>query len=96
MKTSPKTWAKLARAAGSPLATHGVDVTDTLAQGVESLKAHAAYLAGLATGVWSATEELTKLWRAERRFEPMMNSDECEARRTQWRRAVDRSRLWAE
>jgi LmbE family N-acetylglucosaminyl deacetylase len=32
---------------GSPLATHAVDVTDTLARGVESLKAHAAYLAGL-------------------------------------------------
>ncbi len=34
-------------AAGSPLATHGVDVTETLAKGVESLKAHAVYLGGL-------------------------------------------------
>ena len=34
-------------AAGSPDATHGVDVTDSLAKGVESLKAHAVYLAGL-------------------------------------------------
>lgn len=34
-------------ASGSPTATHGVDVTDTLAKGVESLKAHSAYLAGL-------------------------------------------------
>jgi LmbE family N-acetylglucosaminyl deacetylase len=34
-------------AAGSPLATHGVDVTDSLVKGVESLKAHAAYLSGL-------------------------------------------------
>jgi LmbE family N-acetylglucosaminyl deacetylase len=34
-------------AAGSPLATHGVDVTDHLAAGIESLKAHEAYLAGL-------------------------------------------------
>jgi LmbE family N-acetylglucosaminyl deacetylase len=34
-------------AAGSPEATHGVDTTDTLAKGVESLKAHAAYLSGL-------------------------------------------------
>ncbi len=34
-------------AAGSPDATHGVDVTDSLAKGVESLKAHAEYLGGL-------------------------------------------------
>ncbi len=34
-------------AAGSPDATHGVDVTDSLAKGVESLKAHALYLGGL-------------------------------------------------
>ena len=34
-------------AAGSPLATHGVDVTDSLARGVESLRAHEAYLRGL-------------------------------------------------
>jgi LmbE family N-acetylglucosaminyl deacetylase len=38
---------KAVLAAGSPLATHGVDTTDTLAKGVESLKAHAAYLNGL-------------------------------------------------
>jgi LmbE family N-acetylglucosaminyl deacetylase len=34
-------------AAGSPLSTHGVDVTDHLAAGVASLRAHEAYLAGL-------------------------------------------------
>lgn len=33
--------------AASPEATHGVDVTDHLAKGVESLKAHDAYLRGL-------------------------------------------------
>jgi LmbE family N-acetylglucosaminyl deacetylase len=38
---------KAVLAAGSPQATHGVDVTDTLAKGVESLKAHDAYLSGL-------------------------------------------------
>ena len=38
---------KAVLAAGSPLATHGVDVTDTLDKGIESLKAHEAYLSGL-------------------------------------------------
>ncbi|HET6626851.1 MAG TPA: PIG-L deacetylase family protein [Nocardioidaceae bacterium] len=34
-------------AAGSPYATHGVDITDTFAAGVESLTAHRAYISGL-------------------------------------------------
>jgi LmbE family N-acetylglucosaminyl deacetylase len=38
---------KAVLAAASPLSTHGVDVTDFLAAGVESLKAHDAYLKGL-------------------------------------------------
>ena len=38
---------KAVLAAGSPLATHGVDITETLIKGIESLKAHDAYLSGL-------------------------------------------------
>ena len=40
-------------------------VTETTALG-------AAYLAGLTAGVFQSTEELSALWRAERRFEPTM------------------------
>jgi LmbE family N-acetylglucosaminyl deacetylase len=42
---------------GSPDAGHGVDVTDTFAAGIASLKAHAAYLAGLGGGPMSEPEE---------------------------------------
>jgi hypothetical protein len=42
---------------GSPDAGHGVDVTDTFAKGIASLKAHAAYLAGLGGGPMSDPEE---------------------------------------
>ena len=34
-------------AAGSPEARHGVDTTETFEAGVESLKAHQAYIDGL-------------------------------------------------
>ncbi|HEU5109749.1 MAG TPA: PIG-L family deacetylase, partial [Micromonosporaceae bacterium] len=34
-------------AGNSPLAGHGLDVTETFAAGVRSLRAHRAYLAGL-------------------------------------------------
>lgn len=43
-------------AAGSPLAKHAVDTTDTFEVGVASLRAHGAYLEGL-TGVMSEPED---------------------------------------
>jgi len=63
-------------------------VTETTALG-------AAYLAGLATGFWTGTDEIAALWRAERRFEPAMHGDQRDARVDEWRRAVERSRRWA-
>jgi glycerol kinase len=63
------------------------EVTETTALG-------AAYLAGLATGVWSGLPELAALWRAERRFEPAMADDHRAALLGQWRRAVERARHW--
>ncbi len=42
---------------GSPGASHGVDVSDTFDRGIASLKAHAAYLAGLGGGPMSEPEE---------------------------------------
>ena len=43
---------------GSPLATHAVDITDTFDAGVESLKAHAAYIEGLGWENFDAREFL--------------------------------------
>ena len=51
-------------AAGSPAATHGVDTTDTFAAGVESLKAHAAYIDGLGWENWDPAEFLEGFARA--------------------------------
>lgn len=45
-------------AAGSPLARHGVDVTDTFDRGVASLRAHDAYLRGLGPDYPDAEEFL--------------------------------------
>jgi glycerol kinase len=63
-------------------------VTETTALG-------AAYLAGLATGFWSSTEEIATRWRVERRFEPAMPRDIAAARMHEWSRAVERSLGWA-
>ncbi len=55
----------------------------------------AAYLAGLAEGVWSSLDELAGLWRADRVFEPSPDRTRADADHARWRRAVERSRDWA-
>jgi glycerol kinase len=54
----------------------------------------AAYLAGLAEGVWSSPGDIAANWRLDARFEPR---DEPAAadRHAAWARAVERSRGWA-
>ncbi len=71
-------------------------VTETTALG-------AAYLAGLAEGVWGSLDDLTRNWHADARVEPSAGNGgsrsaeaaALRARRSDWLRAVDRSRSWA-
>jgi glycerol kinase len=56
----------------------------------------AAYLAGLAVGFWSGTEDLRAKRKGDNRFEPTMNAGEAAERRKRWKRAVERSRGWVE
>jgi glycerol kinase len=57
----------------------------------------AAFLAGLGTGVWSSTDELTATWRLDRRFEPSAEgSQERDVAYRRWRAAVERSKGWAD
>src|SRR5690606_31618866 len=50
--------------AGSPAARHGVDVTDTFERGLESLRAHEAYLRGLSSGDFDPGEFLESFARS--------------------------------
>jgi glycerol kinase len=63
-------------------------VTETTALG-------AAYLAGLATGVWKRREEIAGHWQVDRRVEPQMPADQAQAIRARWTDAVRRSQDWA-
>ena len=62
-------------------------VTETTALG-------AAYLAGLAVGVWSDVEALSRQRAVDRLFEPSMAADRVAALRERWREAVKRSTSW--
>ena len=53
----------------------------------------AAFLAGLAEGVWSSTDDITARWRLDKAFEPNADHDTAPARAL-WNAAVGRSRAW--
>jgi glycerol kinase len=61
---------------------------------VETTALGAAYLAGLATGVWHDRQEIASHWQRERVFEPQMGRDEAQARMAEWARAVERAKGW--
>ena len=63
------------------------EVSETTALG-------AAYLAGLAVGVWKSKDEIVANWRAREDYQPVMASQDAEALYAKWTRAVDRSRGW--
>ena len=48
----------------------------------------AAYLAGLASGVYRSTDELAAQWQPARRFEPQLTAAQAAARMQAWEHAV--------
>jgi len=54
----------------------------------------AAYLAGLATGVWRSREEIARQWTPDRRFDPALSPEERARLQRGWTRAVDRAKAW--
>lgn len=62
------------------------EITETTALG-------AAYLAGLTTGVYGSTSELTDLWKAERRFLPTLPPARARELMDRWEHAVRQTTL---
>ncbi len=55
----------------------------------------AAFLAGLAVGVWKSREEIAALWSVARVFQPRAPVAATRRAQADWRRAVARARDWA-
>jgi glycerol kinase len=55
---------------------------------VETTALGAAYLAGLSSGIYLSTAELSRQWRIERCFEPQMSRDQAQALMAGWEKAV--------
>jgi glycerol kinase len=56
----------------------------------------AAFLAGLAEGVWAGTDEIAQFWRLDRTFTPDPDRVAADALHARWSRAVQRSLRWAD
>jgi glycerol kinase len=62
---------------------------------IETTSLGAAYAAGLATGVWQNTEELTAKWTPDRIWQPTMDYHTKNKLCAEWHKAVQRSGKWA-
>jgi glycerol kinase len=62
---------------------------------LETTALGAAFLAGLAEGVWASTSEIADTWRVAAEFEPARSRDEADSLYEGWQKAVERSKGWA-
>jgi glycerol kinase len=70
-------------------------VTVQRAAAPETTALGAAFLAGLAVGVWDTPAQVGASWRADAEFTPSGDPARLDAEHAQWRRAVNRARGWA-
>jgi glycerol kinase len=63
---------------------------------IETTALGAAFLAGLAAGVWQSTDDVHHAWQVDRTFEPAMGADEAAHRRRRWSEALRRALDWEE
>ncbi len=71
----------------------GVPVRRPVVQ--ETTALGAAYLAGLAQGVWGSLDEIAEHWELDVEVKPNARSEAVDQGYAQWHRAVERSRDWA-
>ena len=60
---------------------------------IETTALGAAYLAGLATGVYKNTNEISELWQPERRFSPNLDPQRAKELMARWEHAVKQTVL---
>ena len=63
---------------------------------VETTALGAAYLAGLASGFWKSKQEILERRETDRIFMPEMSAEKRDKLYAGWKKAVERSRSWAE
>ena len=57
-------------------------------QQIETTAAGACYLAGLGIGLWKNLDDIRKIWKKDREFNPQMKPSDLKKRRISWDQAV--------
>ncbi len=73
------------------------DILDTSIErpvDIETTALGAAFLAGLATGLWKDQEELKSLWTTDKKFSPQLPEEKRAELLKNWNTAVERSKNW--
>ncbi len=63
-------------------------------QNLETTAMGAAYMAGLATGVWTSTNEISKLIKQDKVFKPKLEEHKTKHKIKGWKSAVSRTQNW--
>lgn len=63
---------------------------------VETTATGAAFLAGLAVGIWKSKEEILEVWKEDKTFTPKMSETDREKVYSTWQKALDRAKNWEE
>ncbi|MBI3548243.1 MAG: glycerol kinase GlpK [Elusimicrobia bacterium] len=58
---------------------------------IETTSAGAAFMAGLGAGLWSSADEVRRVWKEDRVFEPKMSAASRKAKLRRWQDAVSRT-----
>ena len=63
---------------------------------LETTALGAAYLAGLAIGYWQSRDDIADQWQVDRRFIPVMPTQQVDTLKRDWQRALERSKRWVD
>lgn len=73
-----------------------MNTTVSRPKNVETTALGAAFLAGLAVGLWKDKDDILQRWQSDREFTPRMSEEKRTSLYRGWQRAVERSRDWIE
>ncbi len=73
-----------------------MNTTVSRPKNVETTALGAAFLAGLAVGLWKDKDDILQRWQCDREFTPRMSEEKRTSLYRGWQRAVERSRDWIE
>ena len=70
-------------------------ITLSRPKNVETTAMGAAFLAGLAVGVWTDTDQIKSYWKEERSFQLNQSQEKVDECLRGWQKAVERAKAWA-